>query len=335
MQINKVKPNIRGKSTLFLLLVTIIWGWTFIWMKQSMNATSNILGINLAEEIEKEIVSFFVLMRFGIAAIFFILFYPPTRKGLKKLDIWKGGLILGALAWGGFFFQMLAIPNISPAVSAFLTSLYVVFTALIGVSMRRQKVTWTLGIGILLATFGAGILGLKEDQSVLDLFITFGIPEWLTILCAFIFGAHIIATDQITQKVDALQVTGTMLIIVSLLSLIAFLLIIIVQENLTYLDEIISLLVEPTFIFPLFMCAIFGSLLALLLLNIYQKHLSPVRAAILYGLEPVWAAIFSITIGLENTTKWLFAGAFCLLLGNLIVELRNSTEDKTIMEESE
>ena len=335
MSINKDIGNIRLKSTLFLLFVTMIWGWTFIWMKQSTNAASNILGENLAEELEQLIVGFFVLMRFGIAAFIFIIIYPPARASFKDKEIWRGGFILGSLAWGGFFFQMLAIPNISPAVSAFLTSLYVIFTALIGVLMGKQRVTWILGVGIFLATFGAGILGLKEDQTVFDLFITFGLPEWLTILCALIFGAHIIATDEITKKVDALQVTGSMLVVVSVLSLLTFILIIARHGDISYLDEVVLLITKPSFLFPLLMCAILGSLLALLLLNIYQKHLSPVRAAILYALEPVWAAIFSITLGLEDTTKWLFAGAICLLLGNLIVELRNTTDNKKTVEEAE
>ena len=157
MSVNKNITSIRLKSTLFLLFVTMIWGWTFIWMKQSTNAASNILGNGLAEELEQVIVGFFVLMRFGIAALLFIIIYPPAKNGLKNKEIWTGGFVLGLLAWGGFFFQMLAIPNISPAVSAFLTSLYVIFTALIGVGMGKQKVTWLLGIGICLATFASDV----------------------------------------------------------------------------------------------------------------------------------------------------------------------------------
>ena len=335
MLVDKSKTNIKLKSTLFLLFVTMIWGWTFIWMKQSINAASNSLGSSLAEELEEVIVGFFVLMRFAIAALLFIIIYPPAKIGLRDREIWIGGFVLGLLAWGGFFFQMLAIPNLSPAVSAFLTSLYVIFTALIGVGMGKQKVTWVLGVGICLATFGAGILGLEEGQSVTDLFFTFGVPEWLTVFCALIFGAHIIATDQITKKLDPLQVTGTMLVTVALLSLLTFFIIISWYGKLTHVDQVLLLIIEPSFMFPLLMCAILGSLLALLLLNIYQKHISPVRAAILYALEPVWAAIFSITLGLENTTKWLFVGAICLLLGNLIVELRNSADDKANAQESE
>jgi drug/metabolite transporter (DMT)-like permease len=63
---------------------------------------------------------------------------------------------------------------------------------------------------------------------------------------------------------------------------------------------------------------------ALLLLTILQKQLSPVRAAILYALEPVWASIFSLLLGREGDVSfWLFVGGGALIIGNLIVELTN------------
>ena len=55
----------------------------------------------------------------------------------------------------------------------------------------------------------------------------------------------------------------------------------------------------------------------------YQKEISPVRAALVYAFEPVWAAVISyLGLGLEgDPTFWLFIGAGSLLVGNLIIEL--------------
>ena len=55
------------------------------------------------------------------------------------------------------------------------------------------------------------------------------------------------------------------------------------------------------FTFPLMLCAALGSLVALLVLNIFQKQVTPVRAAILYALEPVWAMLGALVLGLELT----------------------------------
>ena len=57
----------------------------------------------------------------------------------------------------------------------------------------------------------------------------------------------------------------------------------------------------------------------------YQKEITPVRAALVYAFEPVWAAVISLAMGLEGDPSiWLFIGAGSLLLGNLIIELEPS-----------
>ena len=296
----------RAIALFSLFGVTLLWGATFIWMQQSLDAASN-LTPTLSEN---HVAIFFVMMRFVIAGFFLLLFVPKTWVGLGKAEIWKGGLLLGVIVWGGFILQMLGLTEVTPAVSAFLTSLYVVFTALIGVFTGMQRLTRFAIIGVILATFGAGWISGPPQ-------LHFGVGEWLTVGCAFLFGAHIIATDKVTKIIDPIQVTATMLITVAVLSIIVFLL-----SSRHSLEDFAILMKDFDFVFPLMLCAIFGSLVALLVLNIFQKHVSPVRAAILYALEPVWAMSASLFLGLEgDITFWLPVGAIALLIGNLIVEL--------------
>ena len=296
----------RAIALFSLFGVTLLWGATFIWMQQSLDAASN-LTPTLSEN---HVAIFFVMMRFVIAGFFLLLFVPKTWVGLGKAEIWKGGLLLGVIVWGGFILQMLGLTEVTPAVSAFLTSLYVVFTALIGVFTGMQRLTRFAIIGVILATFGAGWISGPPQ-------LHFGVGEWLTVGCAFLFGAHIIATDKVTKIIDPIQVTATMLITVAVLSIIVFLL-----SSRHSLEDFAILVKDFDFVFPLMLCAIFGSLVALLVLNIFQKQVSPVRAAILYALEPVWAMSASLFLGLEgDITFWLPVGAIALLIGNLIVEL--------------
>ena len=56
-------------------------------------------------------------------------------------------------------------------------------------------------------------------------------------------------------------------------------------------------------------------------MNVFQRELDPVRAAILYAFEPIWAAVFAIALGLDRFTLWLVVGGAILLAGNLIAEL--------------
>ena len=61
------------------------------------------------------------------------------------------------------------------------------------------------------------------------------------------------------------------------------------------------------------------------MVNMYQKHMDPVRAAILYALEPVWATLLAITMDMTEFSFWLIVGGSALLIGNLISELGNQS----------
>ena len=59
-------------------------------------------------------------------------------------------------------------------------------------------------------------------------------------------------------------------------------------------------------------------------MNLLQRYLHPVQAAIIYALEPVWATIFALGLGMTTWTGWIAVGGGALLIGNLMVELREN-----------
>ncbi|RAH14084.1 MAG: hypothetical protein CMB56_006560 [Methanobacteriota archaeon] len=312
--------NSKKKATLGLTLVTLIWGLTFIWMDSAVEVAIK-HNPNLSNQ---SLASSFVFFRFFIAAIILIPFTPNVKEAFTNIQSIKGGVWLGIIVWLGFLFQMIGIvyPDITPAVSAFLTSLYVVFTAFIGLIMGRQHLSFFMVIGVLLATFGAGWISGPPQ-------LNFNLPEWLTVIGAFMFAAHIIATDRVTQDRNTTHLTVVMISTIALISMIILPLFIL--KNQDSFTDIIQLLLIPGYIIPLLFCAIFGSIIALLLLTVLQKQLSPVRAAILYALEPIWAVIFSLILGMEGEiTFWLFLGGGCLIIGNLIVEIANLNKNKKL-----
>ena len=298
----------RRRAVWGLLVVTIVWGATFIWMKQAMNA--------LQSEIDfygqTAVVSVLVGGRFLIAAIALFIGSSKARTALREKELWSGGTVLGLILLVGFTTQMVGIDTISPSTSAFLTSLYVVFTAMISTKMTGQPVTRMMIAGVLLATFGAGFIEGPPHLS-------WGKGEILTVICAFFFALHIIFTQSITQRMDPLGVTITSFLIVSIGSLaISFLM---GGEDTFKLWE---LTLQQDVLVPLLCLGLLGSLFALLLLNLLQRHLHPVQAAIIYGLEPVWATMFALGLGLTEWTGWIAVGGSALLLGNVLVELRQS-----------
>ena len=213
------------------------------------------------------------------------------------------------------YFQMIGLDGISPAVSAFLTSLYVLFTALILAWFAGKLQNRSLVIGVILATFGAGFIQGPPQ-------LHYDISEWLTILCALMFAGHIIFTDISTKRVSPVGLTFTSITISTLLCFLLF-------DLFLYFSigkvDFVGLLKDFDFMFPLLLSSVFGTFGALVLVNIYQKYMSPVRAAILYALEPVWATLFSIAFGMTDFTFWLLLGGSALLVGNLISELGNQS----------
>lgn len=296
----------RAKAVVALLIVTILWGWTFVWMKQSLVAAQTALG----RAGGAAVVCLYVAIRFAIAAAVLPL-WPRARRGLDA-GAWRGGAFLGALLFAGFLVQMLGLEGVSPPVSAFLTSLYVIFAALISAWLHRSRPHTPFLMGVALATLGAGFIQGPPQ-------LTYGLPEWLTVACAFIFSIHILATDRITKAHPPLPVTLAMFVATAGFALVALPIALLVPGAPRW-GEIISLLHVRAFVTPLLLAALFATIVALTLMNLYQRAIDPVRAAILYALEPVWTTLIAMAIGLGRPGPWLWIGGGALVAGNLIAE---------------
>ncbi len=304
-----MEAMMRRKATLGLLAVTLAWGATFIWMKQAMNA--------IQPEIEAygrtPVVAALVGGRFLIAFIALILISKEARNALSNPELWKGGGILGGILLIGFITQMIGLDSITPSTSAFLTSLYVVFTALITTTMTGQSVTRSMIFGVALATFGAGFIEGPPHLS-------WGLGEILTVICAFFFALHILYTQEITRRMSPIGVTSTSFLIVTLGSLVVALI-----SGGSSSAEALTVVTDKGVLLPLLCLGLIGSLFALLVLNLLQRYLHPVQAAIIYALEPVWATVFALSLGMTTWTGWIAVGGGALLIGNLMVELRETS----------
>jgi drug/metabolite transporter (DMT)-like permease len=296
----------RRQAALGLLAITFLWGGTFVWMKQALNA----LGPEVGEFSRTGVVGTMVAARFFIALVLLGMLSQKARDGLTSKENWIGGLILGSLMLAGFVLQMIGIDSVNPSVSAFLTSLYVVFTALLSAKMSERRPTRVMILGVLLATFGAGFIDGPPH-------IVWGLAEILTVLCAFFFALHIIYTDKITKRLDPISVTMTSFAVVvvgaTLIGLIS-------ARDVS----VVSVVWQDGVILPLLCLGIFGSLVCILALNAFQRHLNPTHAAIIYAFEPVWATLYGLAEGLVDISFWLGIGGGALLIGNMIVELDES-----------
>jgi drug/metabolite transporter (DMT)-like permease len=255
--------------------------------------------------------TWFIALRFGLAALL-LLPFRASRSDLGPA-VWRGGLFLGAILLGGFLLQMAGLEGVSPAVSAFLTSLYVLFTALLVSARRRSRPSLWLGLGVIMATLGGAYIGGPPQLS-------FGLAEWLTVGCAFLFAIHILVTDALTKRHSPMSITLTSFVIVAL-GAVPILWLQMRQDAGPSFERLLDLAQQRGFLVPLLCSTVFATALALSLMNLYQRALDPIRAAILYALEPVWAALIAWALGLGAWNLWLLLGGSALLAGNLVAEL--------------
>jgi drug/metabolite transporter (DMT)-like permease len=251
-------------------------------------------------------------LRFGLAALILPLVSPAARRGID-IEAWKGGVVIGGLLLTGFMFQMFGLQEVSPAVSAFLTSLYVLFTVFLMIAIQRRLPHALVLVGALSATLGAAFISGPPR-------LTFDLGEWLTVACAFIFALHILATDHVTRAVPPLAVTFTAFVVVTAGAAVCLALALRAPDA-PDAGRLLALVRTPDFLLPMLGSSVLATLIAISLMNVYQREVEPVRAAILYAIEPVWAALIAVAAGLGRLDGWTWIGGAALLAGNLVAEL--------------
>jgi drug/metabolite transporter (DMT)-like permease len=284
------KPKLL-RADLALILITVIWGCTFTIVKKSLVQVSPLL---------------FLALRFWIATLVLAVFLPHALRGITRETLRRGSL-LAAFLFAGFLFQTVGLISTTPSRSAFITSLSVLLVPLLGFALLRLSPDTRTLAGIGIATIGLGFLTLNS----LELRITTG--DAVTLLCAVAFAFHILylgrylATGDF-QQLAILQLAGSALL--STLFMPAF--------------ETPFLVWDSLFALYLFITGVLATGLAFYLQNRAQRVTTATRAALIFSLEPFFAALFAyLILGDALTGKEWFGG--CLVLtGVLVSELRTS-----------
>ncbi|QDU66376.1 DMT family transporter [Engelhardtia mirabilis] len=307
------------RASAVLLGITAVWGLTFLWGRDAMlaaEATAEAAGLRPGA-LRDPAAAGFVALRFAIAWVGLWAagrlprlgwLWPPADRGAGITGAAVGGLLLA-----GFLLQMTALAELDASVTAFLTSLYVVFTALLAALLARRVPRGTTLLGVILATLGAGFIDGPPQ-------VSFALSEWLTVASAVLFAGSILATDRFTKVHEPLVFTRVGFATVAVGGAAWFGVTLIGSEPGT-VAALGELLMLRAFLWPLLCCALLATTIALTLINLYQRHVDPVRAAVLYALEPVWAAIWVLALEGGVPGPWLLGGGAALLAGNLVAEL--------------
>ncbi|HEY3353708.1 MAG TPA: DMT family transporter [Polyangia bacterium] len=304
-------PGRRPARLAIILLsaVCLFWGMTFLLMQIGTERIRAILGTQ--DRLGPS--ALFLFVRFGLAALLMPLCLPSSVRRLDRVA-WAQGLLLSLPFSLGFILQVFGLSqaDVSPSQSAFLTSLFVVATPILDALVRRRRPPLGVLVGIPLAVVGAAFMQGPPRGGL-------SLGAWMTIACAVVFAVHILVTDYSTRRADPMAITLTTLLFSVVwmgLALAAA-----PGAGALRLARLPALLLDPRFALAEVLCALLATVVALSVLNRWQKELDPSRAAIAYTSEPVFAAIISLAAGRDHLSGWLFFGAGMILLANLSAEL--------------
>lgn len=291
MKSTLMKPRF-SKAEMVLVLITLIWGGTFLIVQHAMTVSGPM---------------FFVGLRFAAAALFVACFSLNVMRGLTLIEL-KAGIAIGAAIMLGYGLQTMGLQTIPSSQSAFITALYVPFVPLLQwlVLGRRPGLMPTLGIALAFA----GLMLLSGTQGAS---LQFSPGEIATVVSAVAIAAEIIMISAYGGKVDVRRVTVVQLGTASLLS---FLMVMPTGERL------------PDFSWMLLISAIgLGAMSAVIqvAMNWAQRTVSPTRATVIYAGEPVWAGIFGRLAG-ERLPGIALLGGALIVAGVIVSELKGRSK---------
>lgn len=289
---------------LALVFVTVIWGSTFV-----------VVG-GLVERVPPSQV---LVVRFAVASALLLAlggFRLPAGDAVLR----RGGVVLGLWLAAGFGLQTLGLVYTTPARSGFITGFCVVLPPLIAAAAEWRRPRPREAAAALLAGLGIGLIGWPGRAGAIN-------PgDVLTALCAFSFGMHIYLVGGYAPRTRPHALT-TAQIAVAMLAFVAASGAAAGAVRLAGAGPAPGWAAaiagrpwrwEPGIVGAIVYLALFATVVAYFLQTRSQRRVSPARAGILFALEPVFAAIISVSLHKDALTARLLAGGVLVVAGILV-----------------
>lgn len=269
---------------LALLAAALIWGSSFIIMKDAVNDVP---------------VFRLLAIRFTIACVLLaIVFHQQLRKANSSLL--RHGAICGVLLLSAYATQTFGLMTTTPGKNAFLTAVYCVLVPFLSWAAYRKRPTAFNWAAALLCIIGIGFVSLTESLKIAP-------GDALTLLSGVFFALHIMALSHFGETDDPVSLTIVQFAVVALIS-----------WPCSLLTEAGAGFPAPQVWPQLLYLSVLCTAATLLLQTIGQKLTPPSQAAILLSLESVFGVIFSLLTGTESLTPMLGCG-FTLIFISVIV----------------
>ena len=313
-------------ATLALLLATFFWGCGFTWAKAGGENVNRLVGLAQGAPLGPV---WLLAVRFLAAGLLWLIIFPASRRGWTLKSVGRAAAA-GSFLTAGLVTQHLGLDRGSEAVIAFLTSLTILFVPLLMTIVLRRPPPAVLWVGVTLATVGIWMMtGAAGGGS------GFGVGERLGVVCAVLFSMHLISVNAILGNDSPARMAAGQFLTVGLITLGITLLLERGPESLAP-SRAFSLMTAPGVGLNLALMILFVTIGAFGLQTFFQPFIDPTRAALLYLVEPIFAALYPWVTQGRGLTAIATAGAALILVANVLVEvLQSRRRDRRMVDPGE
>ncbi|MGH9522474.1 MAG: DMT family transporter [Terriglobales bacterium] len=305
------------KAHVLLILTTLVWGVTFVQIKDALSDISPLL---------------FNTVRMTLAAVALLIMFSRRLRTLSR-GAFLTGCLVGTFLWAGYEFQTTGLALTTPSKSAFLTGFSVILVPVFLALFWRRRVNRWVVAGVITAMLGLYLMTVPSASSgwptqrswwptqagfawVGSGLTSINRGDLLTIGCAIFFALQIINMGRAMQKYKFEQIATLQACVAAVLMAIS-----------VPVLEHPHVIWSSRVIWAVLVTGLLGTAAAFTIQAWAQQFTAPTYTALIFLLEPVFAWITSYVV-LHERLGWRAGFGALLILGGIVVsELKGSAAE--------
>lgn len=289
MPAREALPAHRLRYDALLVFITMIWGSTFLVVKNTIRISGPFTYLAFA---------------YGVGALALALIFRRRLARITRAEL-RNGLIIGLFLFTGYALQTTGLQFTSVSKAGFITGLNVPLIPVFLFLLLRQKASRGAVAGIILSFIGLFLLSFNNHLTP-----SIGVGELLIFGAAIAFALHVVAISSFSPGTDA---TNLVIMQIGLTSLLSFIAIPFASEPL--------LVPSWPFWIAVVVMGILDIAFTLLVMNRVQQFTGGTKAALIYALEPVWAALAGLLLAGDVLSVPAWIGCAFILAGMIVGRL--------------
>lgn len=285
---------VRIQADLILLLVAAIWGSGFV----AQRIAAQNFGVFL-----------FNGSRFLLGALLLLPFVQFRLNVERKLLPWV--ILAGLFLFGGSALQQAGLQSTTAGNAGFITGTYVVLVPVLLVIFFRQKIGWNSWLAAFLALAGTLFLSTGGSYQMAS-------GDILELAGAFLWAMHVILVGRLANKLNVLQFAIGQYIVCGMLNLLL---------GIALEWHTISGMTNTWW--TILYSGIFPVAIGFTLQAVGQKNAPASDAAIILGMEAVFAALFGFLFLTERLTPVQLFGSVLIMAGIILTQAKKQQRHET------